>query len=405
MELLPDSEAEPYYCGVCGKEFLVHALLEKHLKTHTVERRFSCDICGKDFLKNSHLTRHIRTHTGEKPFHCDICGKDFSENYTLKNHIKTHTGEKPFHCDICDKDFTERSTLKKHLRIHTGEKPYHCTLCGDSFTDHSTLRCHLKKHTREEKSFQCETCSKNFTTKAALKGHIRIHKKEKTFPCKECGKEFSLSLQLKAHMKTHAKPEPQLKSNILRLSHCEAKKHKASTPQQTIPLTNFIKTEYHKTSMLEANLAMLICFHSSFNSCDHLIELCKNYMFDSDIMSKVKLHHTKCANIVRNVLAPYFDGDLISDIGDRKFSLLLNESNDISITKLLGIVIYYSDTHKKVVHTYLSMVSLETCNADGIVDALKIELAKKELDIKNLLVIGTDNARVMIGVNNGFPRN
>uniref|UniRef100_A0A0L8GRN2 Uncharacterized protein n=1 Tax=Octopus bimaculoides TaxID=37653 RepID=A0A0L8GRN2_OCTBM len=169
-----------------------------------------------------------------------------------------------------------------------------------------------------------------------------------------------------------------------------------------IPLTNFIKTENDKTSIPETNLAMFICCHSSFNSCDHLIELCKNYMSDSDIMSKVKLHRTKCVNIVRNVLAPYFDGDLISDIGDRKFRLLLDESNDISINKLLGIVItYYSDTHKKVVHTYLSMVSLETCDADGIVDALKIELEKNELDIKKLLAIGTDNARVMIGVNNG----
>ncbi|XP_029641218.1 uncharacterized protein LOC115216161 [Octopus sinensis] len=125
-------------------------------------------------------------------------------------------------------------------------------------------------------------------------------------------------------------------------------------------------------------------------------------MSDSDIMSKVKLHHSKCANSVKNVVAPYFDGNLISDIGDRKLSLLLDESNDISINKLLGIVIiYYSDTHKKVVQTYLSMVPLETCDADGILDALKTELVKKKLDIKNLLGIETENARVMTGVNNG----
>ncbi|CAI9715837.1 Hypothetical predicted protein [Octopus vulgaris] len=187
-----------------------------------------------------------------------------------------------------------------------------------------------------------------------------------------------------------------------KVSHCEAKKHKASTPQQRIPLTNFMKIKNHKTSMLEANTATFICCHVSFNSCDHLIQLCKNYMSDSDIMFKVKLHRTKYANIVRNIVAPYFEGDLISDIGDRKFSLLLDESNDIFISRLLGIfLIYYSDTHKKAVHTYLSMVSLETCDAVVIVDALKIELAKKKLDIKNLLTIKTDNARVIIGDNNG----
>uniref|UniRef100_A0A0L8GCS4 DUF4371 domain-containing protein n=1 Tax=Octopus bimaculoides TaxID=37653 RepID=A0A0L8GCS4_OCTBM len=183
--------------------------------------------------------------------------------------------------------------------------------------------------------------------------------------------------------------------------HCEAKKHKASTPQQMIHLNNFIKTNNDKTSMLQTNTATFICYHSSFNGCNHLIQLCKKYMPDSNIMSKVKLHRAQCANIVRNVLAPYFDGDLISDMGDRKFSLVLDEFNDIYINKSLGIVfIYYSDTQKKVVHTYLSMVSLETCDADGIVNGLKIELAKKKLDIKKLLTIRTDNARVMIGVNN-----
>ncbi|CAI9737537.1 leucine-rich repeat-containing protein 74A [Octopus vulgaris] len=40
-----------------------------------------------------------------------------------------------------------------------------------------------------------------------------------------------------------------------------------------ILLTNSIETKNDKTSMLEANLAMFICCHSSFNSCDHLIEL------------------------------------------------------------------------------------------------------------------------------------
>ncbi|XP_029658009.1 uncharacterized protein LOC115232057 [Octopus sinensis] len=158
----------------------------------------------------------------------------------------------------------------------------------------------------------------------------------------------------------------------LLVSHCEAKKHKASTLQRMIPLTNFIKNKNDKTSMPEVNLPMFICCHTSFNSCDHLIELCKNYTSDSDSISKVKLHRAKCANNVRNVLAPYFDESFISDIGNRTFSLLLDKSNDILINKLLRIVIiYYSNTHTKVVHTYLSMVSLQTRDADAIVDALK----------------------------------
>lgn len=100
----------------------------------------------------------------------------------------------------------------------------------------------------------------------------------------------------------------------LLVSHCEAMKYKTSTPWQRIPLINSIKMKNDETFMLEANLTTFICCHSFFNSCDNLIELCKNYMSASNIMSKVKLPRTKCVNIVRNVTAPYFDRDLIPDL-------------------------------------------------------------------------------------------
>ena len=65
-------------------------------------------------------------------------------------------------------------------------------------------------------------------------------------------------------------------------------------------------------------------------------------------------------------------------------------------------MIYYSKLHKKIIHTYLNLISLKKCDADAIVKALKNELFEKKLDIKNLLAIGTDNAQVMTGVNNGI---
>ena len=85
---------------------------------------------------------------------------------------------------------------------------------------------------------------------------------------------------------------------------------------------------------------MFICCHSSFNSCDHLVNLCKNFISDSKIANKVKMHHNKCGNIVKNVINPCFNEDLISDLGQGKFSLLLDESNDITVNKLLGIIAF-----------------------------------------------------------------
>ncbi|KAJ8972384.1 hypothetical protein NQ314_000197 [Rhamnusium bicolor] len=43
-----------------------------------------------------------------------------------------------------------------------------------------------------------------------------------------------------------------------------------------------------------------------------------------------------------------------------------------------------------------------SCDADGLIDAIKIVLTKYNLNINNLIGIGTDNASVMVSVNNGL---
>jgi hypothetical protein len=114
------------------------------------------------------------------------------------------------------------------------------------------------------------------------------------------------------------------------------------------------------------------------------------------------MHRTKCSGIIQNVLAPHFAKKLCEDIADNPFSLLLDESTDITTDKYLGCtIIYYSYDKKKIVNSFLELTELETLNADAIVSAILNILKKYNLKIKNLKGIGTDNASVMTGINNG----
>ena len=80
----------------------------------------------------------------------------------------------------------------------------------------------------------------------------------------------------------------------------------------------------------------------------------------------------------------------------------MDESNDILVKKLLGIsIIYYSHSSHKVKSTYLKIVQLEKCDALSIIKALKQLLVSKKVNINNCIAIGTDNASVMVGINNG----
>ncbi|XP_043064692.1 uncharacterized protein LOC122320567 [Drosophila ficusphila] len=100
----------------------------------------------------------------------------------------------------------------------------------------------------------------------------------------------------------------------------------------------------------------------------------------------IKVH--KC---YKNILAPSFITLLKPDIGDAKYSLLLDESTDISVCKTLGVVINYFSLTRS---TFLSIVPLEEGDAKTIANSLCQELSNFKLNLENLIGIGTDNASV-----------
>ncbi|KAL0198379.1 hypothetical protein M9458_006919, partial [Cirrhinus mrigala] len=152
-------------------------------------------------------------------------------------------------------------------------------------------------------------------------------------------------------------------------------------------------------------MAMAIAEHCSILSCDHIGKGCKAAFPDSSAAKHFRMHRTKCAEMINGVLAPYFLKRLVSDIGDSKYSLLLDESTDVSVSKYLGIVIrYFSEDKANVVATYLGLVELEGGDAKTIARAILTFLEKCGLKRKNLLGIGTDNASVMTGVYNGVHK-
>ncbi|KAH9376351.1 hypothetical protein HPB48_000386 [Haemaphysalis longicornis] len=107
------------------------------------------------------------------------------------------------------------------------------------------------------------------------------------------------------------------------------------------------------------------------NTTDHLGEACKRIFQDSKVASNIKIHRTKCTNVIKNVLAPHFENSLREDIAEQKYSVLIDESTDISVVKVLGIVIrYFSKSNGEMVSTFLTLPELEQCNAEGIASAL-----------------------------------
>ncbi|CAG9789188.1 unnamed protein product [Diatraea saccharalis] len=116
---------------------------------------------------------------------------------------------------------------------------------------------------------------------------------------------------------------------------------------------------------------MFVSAHCSIIAVDHLSELCKLRFSDSKSRD-LRVHRTKCTNIIKNVLVPNFIKEIVSDSRDQQNSLLLDESTDISVSKLLGISIrYYSRSSITIISTFLGLVELEDGTANNIVNGIK----------------------------------
>uniref|UniRef100_A0A3Q4BWL0 Transcription factor Sp8 n=1 Tax=Mola mola TaxID=94237 RepID=A0A3Q4BWL0_MOLML len=64
---LGSTPLRPFVCNwlFCGKRFTRSDELQRHLRTHTGEKRFGCSVCHKRFMRSDHLSKHLRTHTAD----------------------------------------------------------------------------------------------------------------------------------------------------------------------------------------------------------------------------------------------------------------------------------------------------------------------------------------------------
>ena len=74
-------------------------------------------------------------------------------------------------------------------------------------------------------------------------------------------------------------------------------------------------------------------------SVDHISELIPKLDRKSSILSNMRLHRAKCARLHKYVLAPAFKRELLSNVGDSFYSLIIDESTNVSGVQCMGISI------------------------------------------------------------------
>ena len=116
---------------------------------------------------------------------------------------------------------------------------------------------------------------------------------------------------------------------------------------RTVPVIRNAK-EDDQVKEAEIELSVTVVCHSAILTMDDLGEVIVKNGTGSKLET-IKLPLRKCTKIISKVVAPAIKDELGKDVKGKDFSVILDESTDISTTKLLCVMVrYHSDSKNKI---------------------------------------------------------
>lgn len=190
--------------------------------------------------------------------------------------------------------------------------------------------------------------------------------------------------------------------------HCKCVSHKSKMKMlNTAPKNKITQHVVLEITNLEKErdirISAYIAMHSAIRSIDHLGGVLK-ILGKGSIFENMRLHRTKATRIIINVLGVSMHKQLIEDIiRSPNFSLIVDESTDISIIKYLCVCVkYFSHERNEICSNFLGIIEVERVTAQELFEKVKHFLNKLGLDLKNMIGIGTDGANNLCGAHHSL---
>lgn len=108
---------------------------------------------------------------------------------------------------------------------------------------------------------------------------------------------------------------------------------------------------------------------------------------------------TKCISIVRNVTGQHCFEELVTTLKDKKFSLLVDESTDVSSIKQLAMIVRYDD-QEKIVDQFLALVPVHDATANTLYKVVTTFFKENNISWKTQMIgYASDGANNVSGCN------
>lgn len=194
------------------------------------------------------------------------------------------------------------------------------------------------------------------------------------------------------------------RKHLERHNNSESHKEVMNTAKKTISIKNFTKENkdpvQELTKKLEISLSLFVAEHNlPFTVLDHLNLLLKSNIPDSKIVKKICINRKKGQKVIKHLIAEENLDEIRQLTQNQYYSLVLDESTDITTSKSMAIIIRVYN--KKCWDKFLGLIPVIDCTAQSLFDKLTDFLQIKSIPLENMLAFTADNCSVMMGQFNG----
>ncbi|XP_044019226.1 uncharacterized protein LOC122859598 [Aphidius gifuensis] len=144
--------------------------------------------------------------------------------------------------------------------------------------------------------------------------------------------------------------------------HKQAASSRVRKTQPVLAKSGIYPVGSNESKIIDIKLVINAAVHGTMCSLDHITEILNQYSKGSSL-ANLKLHRTKASMLITNVIGPSLLHELIDDVDDQPYSIILDESTDVSTNKFMAYCIrYFSLKQKKIITNFLgfSLVTITT---------------------------------------------
>ncbi|MCL4143579.1 UNVERIFIED_CONTAM: hypothetical protein GTU68_063836, partial [Idotea baltica] len=144
-----------------------------------------------------------------------------------------------------------------------------------------------------------------------------------------------------------------------------------------------------------------IACHAAIRSTDHLTDIISDCSVKNESLHDIKLHRSKVTSILNNVVHPCLHESIIEDIRVTPFSLIIDESTDVSVIKHMCLCVkYFKKDSASLITTFLSLMPVVSTTASSLFNDIKSYFDEVNVPLSNIIGLGTDGASNLCGCNN-----